>query len=424
MKRFGSAVLIVGILTAAPLARADRIATNSSIIAVDCAKQVAYVARDKLSSGTGNGQVAVINLKVDPNNTDPRITTVDLGHADFPIGLAIDQADNLVVVVSGNNKHDGKLDLIREKGNTLVAGSPFAFPAGSDTGDVGQVVIDKKRHRAIVAMIKTGDDTSDPAGPNTGFAPFDLSTKSFGSIIQAASSDGFAFDSKSGIVISPADFTDPTIDAVNTLNGAGCTLTDSNLLGDADHAGFDTKTHLAVVGSDTNTGKPVVINLNRASFSGSSAPCTLDEAGTTPNSVAITTVMSRPAGIAINPVTHEAIVEGSDANGVGLLTLPKKAVVQLTSGMVTFVETTMPNGPDGIEFDFAGFPYTAEVDSCHNQGYGRDAGHDSFLARIDLNTLRTNAPAISTALPAGNCAGTSTTLACSNGNGVTFFPLP
>jgi hypothetical protein len=423
MKRFGRVVLFVGIMAAAPLARADRIATNSSIIAVDCAKQVAYVARDSLSSGTGNGQVAVINLKVDPNKTDPRITTIDLGHPDFPIGLAIDQQDNLVVVVSGNNKHDGKLDLIQEKGNKLVAGSPFAFPAGSDTGGVGQVVIDKKRHRAIVAMIKTGDGEDDPAGPNTGFAAFDLNTKTFGPIIEAASSDGFAFDSKSGIVISPADKTDPTIDAVDTLNGAGCTLSDSNLVGDADHAGFDTKTHLVVVGNDSNTGKAVVINLNHASFSGSSAPCTLDEAGSSPNSVAITTVMAAPAGVAVNPVTHEAIIESSCRNGVGLLTLPKKPVGQLTSGMVTFVETTMPDAPDGATFKFQCFPYTAEVDSCHNQGYGRNEG-DTFLARFDLNTLQKNAPAINTSLPSGNCAGTSTTLACSNGMGVTFFPLP
>jgi hypothetical protein len=62
---------------------------GSGLFAVDCAKNRAYIPLDTFN-GSGNGQVSVINLGVDPDTTDPRITIVALTHSDIPSGTALD----------------------------------------------------------------------------------------------------------------------------------------------------------------------------------------------------------------------------------------------------------------------------------------------------------------------------------------------
>jgi hypothetical protein len=131
------------------------VATTSSSVAIDCRKKIAFVALRVLSGSTGNGLVKVLNVGVDPKNVDPRIETIDLGHPDYPSGIAVDPAHQIVIVVSGNNGNGGLVDLIDESTTppVLVTGgvAPYAFPAGSDTnsGDesfhapgLGQVIYD------------------------------------------------------------------------------------------------------------------------------------------------------------------------------------------------------------------------------------------------------------------------------------------
>ncbi len=93
------------------------VATTSSAIGVDCQKNLGFVALRVLSGSTGNGLVKVLNLGVDPATTDPRVETIDLGHADYPSGVAVDPVNQLVIVVSGNNGHGGFVDLIDESTN-------------------------------------------------------------------------------------------------------------------------------------------------------------------------------------------------------------------------------------------------------------------------------------------------------------------
>jgi hypothetical protein len=82
----------------------------------------------------------------------------------------------------------------------------------------------------------------------------------------------------------------------------------------------------------------------------------------------------------------------------------------------------MPNDPDGSAFMPANFPYGTNIDSCHNLGYVINTDL-TYLAQVDLKTFKNNPTVISTALPAGTCAGVTTAFGCDNGQGVKFFPL-
>jgi hypothetical protein len=107
------------------LKKAKTAATNSSLVAIDPVRRLAFVARKELGTVSGHGLVDVIDLKADPNRKDPRKTTIDLGHADLPIGVAVDVVGGRLIVVSGRHGGDGKLDTIRETDFTPFPGSPL-----------------------------------------------------------------------------------------------------------------------------------------------------------------------------------------------------------------------------------------------------------------------------------------------------------
>jgi hypothetical protein len=100
------------------LKKAKTAATNSSLVAIDPVRRLAFVARKELGTVSGHGLVDVIDLKADPNRKDPRKTTIDLGHADLPIGVAVEVAHGRLIVVSGHHVGDGKLDTISESNFT------------------------------------------------------------------------------------------------------------------------------------------------------------------------------------------------------------------------------------------------------------------------------------------------------------------
>jgi hypothetical protein len=86
--------------TATPPRPPSKTSPGSGLFAVDCSRNRAYVPLDTLN-GSGNGQVSVIDLSVDPDTTDPRVTVVALSHPDIPSGTAFDNHNNLILVVSG-----------------------------------------------------------------------------------------------------------------------------------------------------------------------------------------------------------------------------------------------------------------------------------------------------------------------------------
>lgn len=399
--------------------------TTASVIAIDCARQLAYVPLPDLNSNL-HGQVAVVNLAVDPNTTDPRIATIDLGHFGFPQGAAVDPAQGLAMVISGSVLDTGFVDLIDENTNALTPDSPARFPAGSRPLATDGIVYNPITNSALVSMAGTPLTCPGPVATCTGMAIFDLASKTFGPLIQFDNPvDNFALDPVSAVALAPSDATDPIIGAIDLQHHAACTLNDSSLAAldaDADGAGVDPSTGLWVIGN-YESSKATIINLSGSTFSTMASGCSLNEANP-PNSVNHDTQTGSPMpGVAVNPLTHQAFLTAPEDNQIALLNLPAAPLVQVVAGAVNSVNSTIPNSPDGDPFEAMDFPYSDTIDTCNDRVYLMN-DTATFLVEIDLAAFAANPGAISTPLPAGNCAGTSTTLGCDNHNGVRFFPLP
>jgi len=400
-------------------------AAGSSAVAVDCQTQRAWVALNN-TGGPCNGKVVVVDLSVNPDSANPVVATIDLGNNDIPSGVAL--TDTKVLVVAGDVGLGGHLYIFNKSDNSPVAGSPFSFPAGSDTfGDSG-VVFDPVGNRAIISMCDTAGCGGE-ADAATGWAFFNLSTNTFGSVIEAPQPDCLSLDPNNELVVAPADAIDPPSSVNAILAGdstRACTLSDKNLTdnpGDPDGAWGDPSTGLFALGNFFDS-TVTVLNLNGASFSGGKAPCTLKEAGTNPNSVGVNVFAAtgHPADVVtINPLTHQVLVSSDFAPDVGLISLPSTPKTQL-AGPLTSEASVMPAQPDGNPFAAVDEPFSSTVDTCRNMGLIANSDF-TFLAQIDLATLQSSPAKISTPLPAGKCFD-GFKVSCNNGNGVTFFPLP
>lgn len=399
--------------------------TSASVVAIDCARQMAYVPLPTLSSAL-HGQVAVINLAADPDTTDPRVTTIDLGHFGFPAAAAVSPSRRLVMVISGSVLDTGYLDLIDENSNKLTSDSPARFPTGSRPIATDGIVYNPVTNSALVSMTGTPLTCPGAVSTCTGMALFDLGSKSFGKLIQFNNPvDNFALDPTSGIALAPSDATDPVIGAIDSRQQTACTLDDASLAAldaDADGAAVDPATGIWVIGN-YESSQATIINLFGASFAASSGGCSLNETNA-PNSLNYDTQTGSPMpGVAINPQTHEAVLTGPEDNQIALLKLPLASVAHVTDAPISSVNSTIPNTPDGDTFQAADFPYSDTIDTCNNRLYLLNDSA-TYLVEIDLATFAKDPGAIATPLPAGNCAGTTSSFACDNQNGVRFFPLP
>ncbi len=381
---------------------------GSGLFAVDCAKNLAYVPLNTYDN-MESGQVAVINLAVDPDTTDPRIATISLGHSDIPTGTAYDDDDNLILVVGG-----GYVDVIDQATNMPVMGSPFALPGGSDVGDTGQILYNTNTNLAIIGLYS----------PTSGFVTFNPVTHAFGTVIPASYPEAFSLNSTTNVVMDASDDTGGgSMDAVDVSGERACTLNDSNIGDDLDGASTDSATNITVISNEDGTAS--VLNLFGSAFNpGSGTPCTLDE-NNPPNSVLVSGLPGGTAGSAVNGRTHQAFLIEDDSNGVTLLQLPKSPVsgTLTPSKLGTPKISTIPDTPQGVSWATQGDPYAVAVGECNNTGYAVDSDFQ-FLVEVDLSTLQNHPAMISNPLPTGNCAGTTTTFSCMNGSGVKFFPLP
>ena len=396
---------------------------GSGLFAVDCNTQTAYVPLNRFDTATGNGQVAVVDLTADPDVKNPIITTVVLSHPDQPTGTAFDNDHKLILVVSGETfGQDGKLDIIDETTNTLVAGSPFSFPAGSQSGFFGQILYNPTTHLAVAATCDSAscDSVGDPL---EGFATFDPVAHTFGPIVQANYPETFALNAATNVITDASDSNNGFTSIVDLKAGRTCTLTDANINRDQDGASTDASTNLTIISNEDGTA--TVVNLHGATATpASGTPCSVNYAGTPPNSVVLSGLPPETAGSAIDATRHQAFLIEDGSPGVTLVQLPSTAKGQLTAGDIpTPAISSIPSTPLGASWSTQGDPYAVSIDVCKNRGYAID-DQFSFLAQVDLATLKSTPAVISTALPAGNCAGTSTTFSCKNGNGVVFFPLP
>jgi hypothetical protein len=385
---------------------------GSGLFAVDCSRNRAYVPLDTLN-GSGNGQVSVINLGVDPDKTDPRLNIIALSHPDIPSGTALDNDHNLILVVSG-----GFVDVIQESNNKLVSGSPFAIPGGSLVGIFGQILYNPTTKLAILNVVS----------PTAGFVTFDPVTHAFGTVIPANYAETFSLNLTTNVVMDSSDSSPfNTIDAIDVADGRACVLTDTNLTGDQDGASTDSATNITVISNEDGTA--TVLNLNGSTFAPpavSTTPCTLNETAPLPNSVLVSGLPSSTAGSAVNGTTHQAFLIEDGSPGVTLIQLPTSPVAgQIMAGNLgTPSISSVPNDPLGNGWGTQGDPYAVAIGECNNKGYAIDSSFQ-FLVQVDLPTLLSTPANISTALPAGKCAGTtSTTFKCDNGAGTKFFALP
>ena len=400
--------------------------TNASLEAIDCARQRAYVPVP--TSGKTDAEVEVLDLSVDPNVTDPRLKTIDLGHGGVARGVAIAPKQGLALTISGDPSATGFVDEINESDNTLVDGSPFPFPTGSEPEPSDGIVFDPLNGIALISMTSTPAEC--PGGSVTacsGMAKFDPAVNTFSSLIQFNDPVvNFGLDPGTLISLAPSDVTDPIPYAIDLEGGRACTLTDDSMIsldGDAEGAAVDPDTGIWVIGNFADA-RTTVINLHGASFSGSVGPCQLDEFGAPPsNSINFD---SRTGdylpGVAINPQTHEAFLTGKLTNTVVLMSLPNNPVKYIGPSDVKSTSARLPAEPDGLQFEASILPYSDTIATCNDRAYVVNAAR-TFMAEIDLARLRSNPGAIGTPLPAGTCAGTTTTLGCDNQNGVRFFPL-
>jgi hypothetical protein len=403
---------------AAPLSNTS---ASSAVFAIDCARGHAYIPLNSPDIN-GNGQISVIDLDADPDVKDPRITTISLTHQDLAIGAAIDAEHSLVMVTSGQSGAGGFVDVIDEHTNTLVAGSPFAFPEGSQAGPYGAIVYNPTTRLAVLGLCENGKCSS--GDPGTGEVTFNPVTHEFGAIIPANYPSAIALNSITNVTIDASDDDNKgEIGGMEVAAGRACTLADDNL-GPSDGAGFDSATNIVVISAGSEFDAAVV-NLNGSAFT-AGTPCALNEGGAPPNSVKLGGFRFGIVGAAVDISDHRAFLAGSPFGGMALVNLPTIPVTQLTDQDVTSVSSSFPNDPFDRKWITSVKPAGVAVASCPqlpHKGFAINRDF-TFVAEVDLATLMSTPDLISTPPPAGQCAGTSSVTKCNNGNGLTFFPLP
>ena len=398
------------------------VANNASIFAVDCTTQKAYVPLNYLGTD-GNGQVAVLDLSVDPDAKDPRIATLSTGFPDLAASAAADPIHGQIFVSDENAGQTGELSIIQESNNAITS---YPFPTGSAPSPTDGVVYDPTTSTALVSMSDALLSCSGFSGSCTGTAIFNATTGAFSNFNQSKAITNFALDTSSQISLANAITLAPNAYALDVANNQLCQFSDLNLSalnGEPDGVATDPSTGIWVMGNYSSS-LATVLNLDSATFS-PQPNCTLNESGTLPNSINFQTngAGNTMPGVAVNPATHQALMTGNVNSQIALLSLPSQAVHQIDSSMVTGVQATVPDNPSGNPWVSATYPYGVVADTCHNYGYILD-NQANFLVQIDLSKFQSTPTAISTALAKGSCAGTSTAFLCDNSNGVKFYPLP
>jgi hypothetical protein len=286
-----------------------------------------------------------------------------------------------------------------------------------------------------VAVISTLDDLVQNNCPSmgacTGFTTFNLATFAFTPIIQTLASYDFSFHPQPDVAIPASLQASATRGVVvDVAHSIGCRLNDSNLAEAPLGVGFDPSTNIAVMGNDDGTA--TALNLFGSSFvSESEPPCFLAVGGTPPNSIQIPGLPSDSAAVAVNPVTHQAvlieddILENAFNDGITLLSLPPAPVTQISSGQIPPpVNSTLPFDPFGFFWQTQSAPFQVTLDLVHNRAYAVSL-FGYFMAQIDLTALQNNPAGISMPPPlTTSCVGLPGSFGCNNQNGLIFYPLP
>lgn len=401
-------------------------ATTSGIIAIDAKRQRAFVPLFELNDNL-HGQIAVLDLSVDPDKQNPVRTIIDIGLIALPRALTVDTKSGTVMALADDVLGTGAIMLINEADDSFTA---VPLPTGSRPSETAGVVFDPKNNTALVSMTDSLQECTGESGSCTGMAVFDIAKRTFGPLtVSFIPINSFALNPKADVALGSVDpFAFLLALNLKVSEPIPCELDDENLKNlfkDPDGVAVDPSTDIWVVGNYESTVTSV-INLHRSTFEGAGGlDCHLVEGGTPPNSVNHDTGSGAEGmpGVAINSATHQAFMTAQGGNQIALLSLPSSPVKQLTARRIKSVSGKIPNDPQGIEFDSANFPYGTLVDTRHNLGYVVDEDR-AFLAEINLSKFKKHPSEIGTPLSAGSCGGVTTSFRCDNGHGVKFFPLP
>lgn len=393
-------------------------------------------AAKAISNATIDGPtVAIMDVTVDPDFEDPFINSAQLSHDDAITGIAVDSADGLVIIVSGESGEGGFVDLLDESTNELTDNSPIAMPTGSEPGVFGQVVFNPATDQALISV--TSNDSCETENGCTGFLPFTPSatSPSFGALIPATYPQSFGFNPEAQQLIDVPSAQPGTISVVDLAKGE-CILTDPNLTngGELPQSGaIDATTDLAVIGGDAVpqlNGTTTIVNLFGSTLNGTPPACTVVEGGEPPNSQQVTNLQTGNLLSAVNSFTHYAFVATSGTDAVTLIQLPKTTNTQFPGIPGSPQLTQLPNDPNDCPWITQGFPNGVAIDETNNFAYVLNSSdcsinfEPSFLVQIDLNAFAEFPGGIGTFLGTGPCANTTTPLNCNNFNGVVYFPLP
>ena len=121
--------------------------TSTSVIAVDCSRQRGYVPLPNLNSSL-HGQVAVLDLAVDPDSKNPLVKIIDIGITALPRSVAADFKSGTVYVPADNGATTGTMVLIDESDDSVTT---VPFPTGSRPAETSGVVADPNG-TALVSM--------------------------------------------------------------------------------------------------------------------------------------------------------------------------------------------------------------------------------------------------------------------------------
>ena len=97
----------------------------------------------------GDGEVAELDLSVDPDVTDPRVATISTHIPDVPVSAAADPIHGEILVSNKNEEDTGLLSVIKETDNSIAS---FPFPTGSAPSQTDGVVYDPNRNLSLVSM--------------------------------------------------------------------------------------------------------------------------------------------------------------------------------------------------------------------------------------------------------------------------------
>jgi hypothetical protein len=403
-----------------------RPATNSSLIAVDGKRGMAFVPLLNLNDQL-HGEIAVVDLNTNPDVANPLIKIIDIGLVALPRATAVDIASGTVFALADNVANTGNLLMINESDFSITT---VPLPVGSRPNETSGIVFDPQTGTALVSMSDSVEDCTQGPGGCTGMSIFDPATQTFSPLsLSLLEINGFGLNQANYSSIATSDDFNSNLLAfdLNSFGPLTCELDDQNvidLLADPDGVAVDPATGIWVLG---NFESPTVsiINLNGSQFMGlGTDDCHLEEGGTPPNSVNLRVASGAAGmpGVAINPNKHKAFVTGAGSNLISLVRLPATPMKQINVLKISHTSAALPANPLGLPVVAANFPYGTVVDSGHNFGYFPDEDR-TFLARVDLARLSNNPIVLSTALLPGSCAGVSTASRCNNGKGIRFFPL-